>query len=234
MEEWIRQVLISDQAGFTVLIAVFLLGLIGVFTCGCNFSIIGIVAGYSGTVSSSGKTKPVVWNGIFFLTGMIVSMSVIGGIIGYASELISDSFGNYWKIAAGMVSIFFGLFSMDLLPFKMPGIYINPVNRKRGIFSSMIFGITIGGLTLASSSCCNPVFPIILAVSFVKSSFIWGLLMLFAYSLGYGLTFAAIIVGIGIGLGKTSKTFSIFGTIVKYAGGIVMIAIGFYLLVTVY
>jgi len=233
MEEWIGQVLNSDQAGFTVLAAVFLLGFIGVFTCGCNYSIIGIVAGYSGTVGSTGKTKAVVWGGIFFLLGMIISMSVIGGIIGYASELISDSFGNYWKIAAGLISIFFGLFSMDLLPFKMPAISINPIKGKNNVFSSMIFGLTVGGLTLACSSCCNPVFPIILAVSFVKGSFIWGILMLFAYALGYGLTFAAIIIGIGVGLGKTSKTFSTLGIIIKYAGGIIMIAIGFYLLITV-
>lgn len=233
MEEWINNILSSDQAGITVLIAVFLLGLISVFTCGCNFSVIGIVAGYSGTVGSSGRTKGVIWNGIFFLIGMILSMSVIGGIIGYTSELISDSFGNYWKIAAGLISIFFGLFSMDLLPFKMPGISMNSSNRKGGIVSSAIFGLTVGGLLFACSSCCNPVFPIIVAVSFVKGSTIWGVLMLFSYSLGYGITFATIIISIGLGFGKTSKSFSKFGTFMKYAGGIAMIVLGFYFLITI-
>lgn len=232
MEQWINHILSSDQAGITVMIAVFLLGLISVFACGCNFSIIGMVAGYSGTVGSTGRVKSVVWNGIFFLLGMIVSMSIIGGIIGFASELISESFGNYWKIAAGLISIFFGLFSMDLLPFKLPGISINPVKKKDGIFASILFGLTIGGLTLACSSCCNPVFPIIMAVSFVKGSVVWGVLLLFAYALGYGITFAAIIIGIGLGFGKTSKSFSKFGKVLKYVGGILMIAIGFYLLIT--
>ncbi|MFH0867187.1 MAG: hypothetical protein V1904_13415, partial [Bacteroidota bacterium] len=146
MEEWINNILSSDHAEITVLIAVFLLGLISVFTCGCNFSIIGIIAGYSGTIGATGRTKGVIWNGIFFLIGMILSMSIIGGIIGYASELISDSFGNYWKIAAGLISIFFGLFSMDLLPFKMPGISIKQTNQKGNIFSAVLFGLTIGGL----------------------------------------------------------------------------------------
>lgn len=233
MEEWINHILNSDTAGITVLTAVFLLGLISVFTCGCNFSIIGIVAGYSGTIGSTGKTKGMIWNGIFFLIGMIVSMSIIGGIIGYASELISDSFGNYWKIIAGLISIFFGLFSMDLLPFKMPGISIKQKNQKENIFSAILFGLTVGGLTLACSTCCNPVFPIIVAVSFVKGSTIWGILMLFAYSLGYGITFAAILIGLELGFGKTSKSFSKFGTIMKYAGGITMIIIGFYFLITI-
>ena len=164
---------------------------------------------------------------------MIVSMAIIGGIIGYASELISTSFGNYWKIAAGLISVFFGLFSMDLLPFKVPGITITPVNRKSGVFSSVIFGLAIGGLTFACSSCCNPVFPIVLAVSFVKGSFIWGILLMLAYALGYGLTFAAIIIGIALGFGKTSKNFAKFSKVLKYTGGIIMLVIGFYLLITV-
>ncbi len=232
MEEWIQQVLSSDQAGYTVLAAVFLFGLISIFTCGCNFSIIAIVAGYSGAIGSSGKTKAVILNGILFFTGMIISMAVIGAIIGYASELISTSFGNYWKIAAGLISIFFGLFTLELLPFKMPSITINPTSPKTGVFSSVIFGLTIGGLTLASSSCCNPVFPIVLAVSFVKGSFIWGIMLMFAYALGYGLTFTAIMIGIGLGFGKTSRTFTKLGNALKYTGGIVMIIVGFYLLIT--
>jgi cytochrome c biogenesis protein CcdA len=233
MEQWIQQVLSSDQAGFTVLMAVFLFGFLSVFTCACNFSIIGIIAGYSGTLGSTGKTKAVVLNALFFFIGMIVSMAIIGGIIGFASELISNSFGNYWKIAAGLISILFGLFSMDLLPFKIPAITINANNKKSGILSSIIFGLTIGGLTLACSSCCNPVFPIIMAVSFVKGSFIWGILLMITYAFGYGLTFVAIIIGIGFGFGKTSKTFTRFGNVLKYAGGIIMILVGFYLLITI-
>ncbi len=232
MEEWIHQVLNSSQAGFTVLIAVLMLGIISVFTCACNFSIIGIVVGYSGSIGSTGRTKTVLMNGLFFLLGMIIAMSVIGGIIGYASQLINTSFGNYWKIAAGLVSIFFGFFSMDLLPFKIKGITIKPVNSKSGLLSSLIFGISIGGLTLACSSCCNPVFPIVLAISFVKSSFIWGILLMLAYALGYGITLTAIIIAIGLGFGKTSSRFSKFGTVIKFAGGITMIAVGFYLLIT--
>ena len=159
-------------------------------------------------------------------------MSFIGGLIGYASALISTSFGNYWKIAAGLIAIFFGLYTLNWLPFKVPGMTINAGNRKSGTWSSLIFGLTIGGLTLAFSTCCNPVFPIVLAISFVKGSFIWGLLMMLAFALGYGLTLTAIIIGIGLGIGKASTTFIKTGKILKYTSGIIMIVIGFYLLIT--
>ena len=233
MEAWIQQVLSSDQAGYTVLMAVFLFGIISVFTCACNFSIIAIVAGYSGTLGASGKARVVIWNSMLFLFGMLISMSVIGGIIGYASELISVSLGNYWKIAAGIISVFFGLFTMDLLPFKMPGINIKNPGYQSGILSSVILGLTVGGLTLVSGTCCNPVFPVILAVSFVKGSFIWGVLLLFVYALGYGATFTAIMIAIGLGFGKTTRSFTKVGNVVKYAGGIILLVVGFYLLLTI-
>lgn len=233
MEEWIQQILASEQAGITVLAAVFLLGIISVFSCGCNVSIIGMVAGYSGSLASEGKSKAIIWSGIYFLLGLVVSMSVIGGMVGYASELISNSFGVYWKIAAGIISVFFGLWTMDMLPFKIPGIKVNVSKRKSGTLSSIIFGLTVGGLTLACSSCCNPVFPIVLAASFVKGSFIWGILLLFMYALGYGLTFAIIIIGVGLGFGTTSKNFAKFAKVLKIAGGLLMIIIGFYLLLTI-
>jgi cytochrome c biogenesis protein CcdA len=233
MEEWIRQAMSSDQAGIAALIAVFLLGMIGVVSCGCNFAIIGIVAGYTGTIGSTGKTKAIIWSGVFFLLGTIISMSIIGAIIGYASDLISNSFGKYWQIIAGLVMIFFGLFTLDLLPFKIPSISLNANNKKGSIFSSMIFGFTVGGLATAFNTCCNPVFPIVLAATFVKGNVLWGTLLLFAFALGYGLPLAASMVGIGLGFGKISKRASLFGKIIKYAGGIVLLLLGFYFLITI-
>jgi cytochrome c-type biogenesis protein len=232
MIEWTRQILNSDQAGITVLSAVFVMGMVSVVSCSCNFAIIGIVAGYTGTIGSTGKTKAVVWSAIFFLVGTMISMAIIGAIIGYASQIINASFGNYWKIAAGFVSIFFGLYTLDILPFKIPGISINKKNQSGSIISAMIFGFAVGGLSSASSLCCNPFFPVVMAAAFVKASMIWGILMLVIFSLGFGLPLAAAMIGVGLGLGKISKTVARFGTIIKYAGAIALIVLGFYFLIT--
>lgn len=232
MNEWITQAIQSESNGLAVLAAVFIMGIISVLSCGCNFATLGIVAGYTGTIGSTGKIKAIVWTGIFFLFGTIFSMAVLGAIVGYASELISDAFGNYWKIAAGLISIFFGLYTLDLLPFKIRTFSVNPGQRKNTIYSAVIFGLTIGGLSSASNLCCNPLFPVVIATSFVKGSLLWGMLMLVSFSLGYGLLLAAAMVGAGLGLGKISKTVSKSGTIIRYAGGIAMLVMGFYFLIT--
>lgn len=233
MNTWIHQVLSNEHATITVLVAVFLMGMISVVTCGCNFAILGVVAGYSGASSVTDKSKTVWLRGISFLLGGIISMAAIGALFGYASELISDSFGNYWKVAAGLIAILFGLYSMNLLPFNIPGLSIKTNQTRQGIFSAILFGLAIGGLSTALNSCCNPIFPVILAASFMKGSALWGLMMLAAFASGYGLPLAVAIVGFGLGLGKISKTLSIVGTIVTYIGGITLLVLGFYLLITI-
>ena len=109
MNTWIHQVLSNEHATLTVLIAVFLMGMISVVTCGCNFAILGVVAGYTGASSSRDRSTTVWLRGFAFLAGGIISMATIGALFGYASSLISNSFGNYWKIAAGLIAIFSGL-----------------------------------------------------------------------------------------------------------------------------
>jgi cytochrome c biogenesis protein CcdA len=233
MNTWINQVLSSDHATVTVLIAVFLLGMISVVTCGCNFAVLGVVAGYTGASTAPSKTRIVLWRGIMFLLGGIISMAVIGALFGYAGNWVSKSLGNYWKIAAGLLAILFGLYSMDLLPFRLPGIKVKKDISGDSLISAILFGLAIGGLSTALNTCCNPIFPVILAASFIKGSTFWGFIMLTVFALGYGLPLATVIIGGGLGLGKLSKSMAVAGNVAKYLGGIALILLGFYFLLTV-
>jgi cytochrome c biogenesis protein CcdA len=233
MQEWINSILSSDQTGIIVFAAVFLLGVVSVFTCACNFAAIGVVAGYTGTLGATGKTKTVVAGSVFFLLGIVISLSAVGCLIGFASELVSASMGNYWKIAAGSIAILFGVYNLDILPFKIKGISSNFQNKKSSIAGAMLFGFVMGGATSLGSLCCNPIFPVVMGASFLKGSTLWGFFMLFFYALGYGVTLAAAMLGVGLGLGKMSKLLSKFAVVIKYVGGITLIALGFYLLFTI-
>jgi cytochrome c biogenesis protein CcdA len=233
MQEWINSVLSADQAGIVVLVASFLLGVISIFTCACNFAILGVIGGYTGTLSATGKTKTVVVSSVFFLLGTVIALSTVGCLIGFASELVSVSMGNYWKIGAGIVAIFFGVFTLDILPFKIGSITPNFKSNKGSITGAIIFGIVMGGATSLGSLCCNPIFPIVMGASFLKGSALWGFLILFFYALGYGTLLSAAMLGVGLGLGTISKFLTKFATVIKYAGGITLIILGFYLLLTI-
>jgi cytochrome c biogenesis protein CcdA len=233
MQEWINSVISSDQAGVVALAAVFLLGIISVFTCACNFAVLGVIGGYTGTLSATGKTKKVVVSSLFFLLGTVIALSAVGCLIGFASELVSATMGNYWKIGAGIIAIFFGVYTLDLLPFKIGGITPNFQSKRNDIAGAMLFGFVMGGATSLGSLCCNPIFPVVMGASFLKGSTLWGFAMLFFYSLGYGATIAAAMLGVGLGLGKISSVLSKFATGIKYVGGITLIVLGFYLIITI-
>jgi len=232
MEIWIQDILNSQVTGIALLAVVFLLGIISVFTCACNFSVIAMLTAYSGTVAGSEKMKNVLLTGLYFLSGMLVSMSLLGGIIGFASEFIGNLMGTYWRIVAGLISLFFGLLTLDLLPFKLTMLETPKVSQKRSKYAAALFGLTIGGLSLACSSCCNPVFPIIMTVSFVKGSSVWGVMLLLSYAFGYGLTITTFTVLAGFGFGKVGHTFSKFNKYLKLVSGIIMIILGFYFILT--
>lgn len=232
MNEWINQALSNQHASVFVLAAVLLLGILSVFTCACNFAIIGVVAGYSGASQENGRTRLVIWKGLSFLLGTILAMSIVGALFGFAGKWISASLGNYWKIAAGLIAIVFGLYSMDLVPFKIPSLKISAGSSNQNMATAILFGIAVGGLSAACNTCCNPFFPVILAASFVKGSAVWGFMMLLFFALGFGIPLTAMMLGIGMGLGSISEKLSGIIRIVKYAGGIALVGLGFYLLFT--
>ena len=233
MNEWINSILSSDQTGIIALVAVFLLGMVSVFTCACNFAVIGTVAGYTGALGATGKTKTVVVCSLFFLLGTVVAMSVLGCIIGFAGELISATTGNYWKIGAGIILILFGTYMLDILPFKIPGMSLNFQTQKSGITGAIIFGFVVGSLTSLGTLCCNPIFPIVVAASLVTGSTLWGFILLLTYALGFGATLAAAMLGVGLGIGKLSKWLTKSAVFIKYAGGITLIVLGFYFIITI-
>ena len=232
MQEWINSVLITDQIGILVIVATFLLGVISVFTCACNFAILGSVAGYTGTLGATGKTKTIVTSSISFLVGIVIAMSIIGALISYVGGVFIETLGSYWKIGIGIILIFFGIYILDILPFKIPAISFNFQNKKTGIIRAILFGITVGGFIAISNICCNPIYPIVMAGIFVKGNILWGIFMLFFYSLGYGGVIALTMLGAGLGIGKVSNLLQKSAIFIKYAGGITLIVFGFYFLLT--
>jgi cytochrome c biogenesis protein CcdA len=56
--------------------------------------------------------------------------------------------------------------------------------------------------------------------------------LLFFYALGYGMTLSAAMLGVGLGLSKISTWLTKFTVVIKYAGGITLLILGFYFLLT--
>ena len=232
MEEWIKQVLNSDTTSASLLPAVFLLGFLGAFTSCCNFAVIGAVAGYSGTLSGENRKKTLFVSSLSFFIGTVVSLCIIGALTGFISNVIMASFGKYWKVIAGILAIFFGLTTLNWLPFRLPSISLGKKQNGNGFLSALIFGLVIGGLSTACNACCNPLFPVVLGASFLKGGIIWGIIILLFFAIGYSLPLAVTMLGIGFGVDKLSSVAEKISLVVKYFAGLLLITIGFYLILS--
>jgi cytochrome c biogenesis protein CcdA len=232
MQEWITQTLQSPTLGPTVLAAALLLGLIGAVTSCCNWAVIAAVAGYSGMESEKRNRRDILIGGLFFMLGAFVSLAILGALTGLISQTVGAVLGVYWKLFAGLLMIFFGLASLQLLPFRLPRLGSARGTMPRGTIKAMVFGFVVGGGITACSVACNPVLFVALGMATLKGQTAWGAAVMAAFAVGYSLPLGAAVVGLGFGLGKLASLTNKFASAVKLVAGILLIGVGFYLLIT--
>jgi cytochrome c-type biogenesis protein len=231
MSEWINSALSSGAGSFSMLTAVFLLGIISTFTSCCNYAILGSITGYSANYSINSSKKSQILFSLAFLIGSVISLAIIGALMGYIGSTVVESVGIYWKIAVAVLLILFGLLSLGLVPITIP--QINIKSKRQGFIPGLILGVFTGGLSLVCNVCCNPILPIVLGASFVKASVLWGVLILVAYAIGYSLPFTVAIAGMQMGFGKLSNKMKNASKIITTIAGVIMILSGFYLIYTI-
>lgn len=232
MEEWVRGILHSETFSAAAIPAAFLLGVIGTVTSCCNFVVLGLISGFSGTLSIAEKKKKVVISGLTFFIGIIFAIVFIGVVAGSLGQIVIQSVGNYWKIVAGIICVFFGLVSLKLMPLKLPQFNISLKNKNSGFLSALVFGVLIGGLSTAGSVCCNPLFPLIIGSTFLKGSSAWGLIILLTFAIGYALPLSLAMIGLSLGLNRIATVANKVNRVIQYAGGAAMMILGFYFLLT--
>lgn len=99
----------------------------------CTLPIIGALAGYS--VIRKEDRSSVLRSGLLFMAGSIVTIMAIGIMVIFAGQTIRGISGDYWKIAAGCATIFFGIAALELFPFKLPKLKLLPVqNSTEGLW----------------------------------------------------------------------------------------------------
>lgn len=226
MQQWLEQLFASGDVGWLIVPAAVMAGLVTAVSAGCSFPVLGAVAGYS----ASRKKKDLSASLLIcagFMASVVVVLSTAGLVVGSLKGL--GAYGNYF---AGFMTILFGLMALGCLPIRLPKFGTSSkrfANGSESILGGIMFGLAMGvasaGITI---SCCAPLLWLTLGAVTAEGSSLFGVIVMALFAVGYSLPMVAIMFGVSVGLGsklgqKWTKAF-------KVAGGLFLIAMGFYFL----
>ncbi len=230
MVAWLTDALNSSSLSLAVFPLAFLLGFMGSLTSCCNVPLLGAITGYSGTFTGIANRHAVLRGALFFMLGTISAFAALGAVSALIGHVAGASLGFYWKIIAGFVMVLFGLATLNLLPFSLVGSGLGPKQFKNLPGGSNFQGFALGGAAAACSVCCNPVLPVVLAVTTLHGRILWGASILTTFSCGYSLPMTGGIVGMGLGFGNLGTAIQKINPLIKTVSGVLLIFFGFYLL----
>ncbi len=230
MEAWIRQVFESPEFALAMLPAAVGLGLLASLGSCCNYAIWVALAGYAASREETHRRDSLLLP-LGFLVGATLFMAVLGAGIGYFGQVIGQGFQFWGSLVAGFVAILFGLSALGLMPFRIPTPQVSTGKIPRGFWGALVFGVVVGGTSVACGMCCGPVLPVAVGMAAVLRVGAWGALVLGLFGLGYALPFAAVMGGIRLG-GAISFARRVEGP-VRMAAGVVLIAVGFWMMFSV-
>jgi len=222
MVVWFENILSSEVSTAVFLPLSFLAGVFTVLSAGCNYSVIGTMAGFSAGRKNVKAESIIAWCAYFLAIAAALAMG--GALLGTIGGL-----GQYGKYIAGFLVIIFGIAALNMLPFRLPAVKLPESAKAVGGFGCAAFGFMMGLLSAAMTfTCCSPLLWLVLGASVVKSSPVFGFLATLMFTFGFTLPVGAIMLGVN--LGAISSVGKKFAKPLQTAGGLLLIAMGFLLL----
>ena len=229
--QWIEQVLKSPGFSFAAFPAALLMGFLTAVTSCCNIAIIASIVGFAGSRPEAFRRRDAVSTSLFFMVGSIISLSVMGLLVGHFSDLAGTSLRRYGIALMGFAVILAGLAALKLLPFRLPSVDLSRVKVPRGPFGAAAFGLVVGVASITCTlACCGPMLPIVLGMAAVRGQGVWGASILAMFAIGFSLPLAALMLGVG--LGRTTTIAQKVLKPIKWVAGTGLIGIGFWMLAT--
>lgn len=191
----------------------------------CVLALVPLVIGYVGGYSQGDRKKAVAYSTTFAL-GLSITFTLMGAAAGFVGSIISQSGALFYYLIAFIAFVMglslLGLFEIPL-PFRSK---IQP--RVSGLLGAFIMGAIFG---FVSTPCATPVLVAILAFVAVKGQILYGVFLLFIYSIAHCVLL--VIAGIATGFVKAlagsgrAQSFSLW---MKRLSGALILLAGAYIL----
>ena len=214
--------LISGHLWIAPLLA-FAAGVLTSFTP-CSLSSIPLVIGYVGGYAG-GDTKRAFRYSLVFCAGMAITFTALGTLASLFGKLMRGS-GSWWYILLGTLMALMALQMWDIIN-RIPQARVMGKSARKGYIGAAVLGM-LGGFF--ASPCATPVLVVLLAMVAQGGSLLWGVLLLFLYSVGHSMLLLAAGTSVGLANGLASSTrLGRLGRAFKIAMGGAILLLSFYM-----
>ncbi len=198
-------------------------GILTAFTP-CSLSSIPLVIGYVGGYAG-GDTKRAFGYSLAFCVGMAAAFTALGTLASLFGKLMRGS-GSWWYILLGTLMALMALQMWDIINI-IPQAKIMGKSARKGYIGAAALGM-LGGFF--ASPCATPVLVVLLAMVAQGGSLLWGVLLLFLYSVGHSVLLLAAGTSVGLANGLASSTrLGRLGRVFKIAMGGAILLLSFYM-----
>jgi len=209
--------------------AAYLGGILISFTA-CVYPVAPITIAFIGAHSAGSRLKGF-WLSLIYVLGLAFTYTFLGGIAALSGTLFGQIQVNPWTyFFLANVCILMGLSMLGvlLLPWKTPEFFIKlqPREKKRGALGSFLVGAASG---LVVGPCTAPVLSVLLSYVSTRQNAIFGMSLLFVFSLGMGTLL--IVLGTFAGLLSSLPGSGEWMTMVNRLSGWILLAMGEYFLI---
>ena len=190
----------------------------------CSLSSIPLVIGYVGGYAG-GDTKRAFRYSLVFCAGMAVTFTALGTLASLFGKLMRGS-GSWWYILLGTLMALMALQMWDIINI-IPQAKIMGKSARKGYIGAAALGM-LGGFF--ASPCATPVLVALLAMVAQGGSLLWGVLLLFLYSVGHSMLLLAAGTSVGLANGLASSSrLGRLGQVFKIAMGGAILLLSFYM-----
>ncbi|RMG41098.1 MAG: hypothetical protein D6719_09205 [Candidatus Dadabacteria bacterium] len=180
------EILLHSSPG-AALLTVFLAGILSLLTP-CVYPLIPVTIGLFGVQPGLSRKRSFVL-ALFYVAG-ISSMYTLLGVISAKTGMLFGSMLGKPVVIIGISALLILLILLLLDIVQIPSISAiqNRASRVggRGLAGAFLMG-TVSGIVAAP--CVGPILVVILGIAAASANIIWGAILLFTYSIGFGLPF---------------------------------------------
>ncbi len=178
---------LPNASGAAVLVAI-VAGVLASAVCPCTVPVgIGVATAAGSTESQERRSGLLI--ALAFFLGIVVNLTLLGGVAGGLGAILTESFGRYWALGMAVFSLV-----ASVIAFCGPRVKVQRLAdlRRPGVSGAFIYGFIFSLGTSAAPLL------VLLTASAAHARGEFGLLLAFAFGVGRGLPF--LVVGLFAGL----------------------------------